>query len=220
MTSLGQKVLLVEGDSDERFFLGLLEYLQLKDKINIAKPPGSGGKPSALKFLDTLLKRLYQKEGITHLGMVIDADYPQYGEGYKKSLNDIHNIIKKHQYNELDGLSPGLSFSHNNGFMPFGLWIMPDNYSDGMFEDWVEKCIKDVDRYPLLEHAKVVIKGLPEVRFKEIQRTKAEISTWMAWQEKPGEGLHKIIPRKFIDLNCVPFINLIEWIKRIYSINY
>ena len=65
-----------------------------------------------------------------------------------------------------------------------GVWVMPDNQNTGMLEDWAKQCLHPQER-ALFAHARESVKNLPEPpKFKPLQRSKAEVATWLAWQSR------------------------------------
>lgn len=68
-----------------------------------------------------------------------------------------------------------------------GVWVMPDNVSDGTLEDFLVNLIPDGTM--LFEYACTSTTKAREhgAGFKEVHGRKAEIYTWLAWQEEPGK---------------------------------
>lgn len=220
------KILLVEGESDKKFFEKLFDIISLKVEVKVSVPKDLGaegnGKLEGFELLKTLLSQL--KDGsITNLAMIVDADYSEDGWGVTRTLSKVNKEIIEYGYEDSSCREkPGLIFSHPYGLKSFGLWIMPDNESEGMFEDWVQTAVTDKES-SLLEHAVDTVNKLPQPpKFKPIRSSKAKIATWMAWQKLPGEGLHTAINKENINENLInldspPAQNLIAWLKEVYE---
>ncbi len=214
-----KKILLVEGKGDQEFFQKLCEKIDLSVEVKVNTPQDHGaernGKPAALKLLDTLMAQLADGR-ITHLAMVVDADYVEDNWGYEITFQSVVKKIQLHGYIDSSSQLPGLCFPHPDGFNPFGLWIMPDNRSEGMLEDWLVKAAKEEERY-LLDHAVTTVGKLTTPKFKPIHTRKAEVATWLAWQKTPGAGLDSVIWQDLMNMRAIPVEHIIQWLRRIYS---
>lgn len=226
--SKGKKILLVEGEGDKAFFRSFCRAIGLLDiDFTVATPKEFDvrdrdgnlvdGKTAAFGLLPELAKQLADGS-ITHLGVVLDADYnATHGLGYQGTINKTKEKIQAFGFLEPEEAPPGISFRHNDGLRPFGLWIMPDNASEGMFEDWVKKAAKP-EESPLFGHAVNVVRHLPSPRrFKDHHVSKAEVATWLAWQKIPGQGVDAAIECELLDMDSELAKGLSMWLKRIFE---
>lgn len=210
---MGQKVLLVEGQADKQFFQALLEKVNVHvDDIKIGTPSDHGapndGKTAAFRLLSTLMNQLADGS-ITHLAVVLDADYAHTGGlGCAGTIRKITQEIQPFGYGNANTSLPGLTFPHNDGLNPVGLWVMPDNQSDGMLEDWVKKTVA-TEASSLMQHAVTTVASLPQQKFKSIHTSKADVATWMAWQTMPGGGLDTAIEGMLMDVESGAFKTLL-----------
>ena len=81
----------------------------------------------------------------------------------------------------------GFVGTNANGTVRVGVWIMPDNSSPGMLENFLQTLISNDDK--LIPHAVTSTdKAKDELgaKFIEEHRSKARLHTWLAWQENPG----------------------------------
>jgi hypothetical protein len=97
-----------------------------------------------------------------------------------------------------------------------GIWVMPDNARGGMLEDFLFELIPDGD--VLLRHARQVIAGLPETRFIQDHRTKAEVHTWLAWQKEPGTPLGLALERRYLDADHALAQRFHDWLVALFEI--
>jgi AAA domain, putative AbiEii toxin, Type IV TA system len=68
-----------------------------------------------------------------------------------------------------------------------GVWLMPDNASEGMMETFASALVPAADA--CWAHARATVVGLPDTaRRFDIDRCfdKASLHTWLAWQEESG----------------------------------
>jgi hypothetical protein len=97
-----------------------------------------------------------------------------------------------------------------------GVWLMPDNASSGMLEDFLQELIPDVDT--LLRHARQVVAALPETRFIQEHRAKAEVHTWLAWQEEPGTSLGLAL-RRYLDADHALARQFHDWLVKLFAVD-
>ena len=102
-------------------------------------------------------------------------------------------------------------------FLPrAGVWIMPDNKSPGILEDFLRFLIPNQPN-PLFAHAERSVATVPERRFTENDTPKALIHTWLAWQDEPGKPYGTAITAKFLDSRLPEAQALAGWLGRLFS---
>ena len=57
-----------------------------------------------------------------------------------------------------------------------------------------------------------------ERRFPDIHTIKAQIHTWLAWQEKPGEPIGLAITKRYFDANAPHAQQLIAWVRQLFEL--
>ncbi|MEI6068024.1 MAG: DUF3226 domain-containing protein [Methylococcaceae bacterium] len=213
------RVLLVEGETDQGFLIEVLKALNLQVDVKVAPPKELGGtynsKQGVFNYLPNLLKQLADGS-LINLAVVIDADTAPDG-GYQRTYDLVNAIVEPIGYSlKADSIS-GLIFEHNDGLADFGLWIMPDNTQEGMLEDWLKECIHHNEQ-ALFVHAQSVVEELPKPqKFKSIHRSKAEVATWLAWQKQPGHGLYRAVTDQLLDSKKPLYSQMTTWLKHIYA---
>lgn len=218
---MNKKILIVEGESDKKFFESFIKKTQLEIGIQVDTPlslgAGKDGKTAGFKLLPQLLKQLVDGR-VTHLAMVVDADMRNDNWGYENTVKLIAEKISDSGYNDRpDRYDTGLSFPHSDGLNNFGLWVMPDNRSEGMLEDWIRTAIATKES-SLLNIAIDTVSRLPKpTKFNQRHTSKANIATWMAWQKIPGKGLEAVIDDELINMNSESVANFLSWLKHTYS---
>lgn len=218
---MGDKILLVEGEADEGFYTAISREINLDVSIKVGRPIKFGGvasgKGNAINLLPTLIDQM--KDGqINKLAMIIDADYDaSHGLGIKKTLNQVTSILNANSYKISNKVKTGgYRFKHTDGLPDFGLWIMPNNTDDGLVEDFIKSTIIAA-QIPLLNKAVRTVDSLKTPLFKSIHKSKADVATWMAWQEVPGQAMHGMVGGKFIDFTSGEAKNLVTWLRSIYK---
>lgn len=217
------KKLLVEGEADRAFFEACCRVAGLEGVVQVGPPTdfsGTGdGKANALHILPRMIESMNDGT-VTHLAIIIDADFEQTnGLGFGRTWQKAADIFRDAGYNVGSHPKPqpsGFVFSHPDGLPDVGLWIMPDNSSDGFLADFVKAAIIDEEK-TLFNLAGNSVQGLQTPKFKQIHLTKAEVATWMAWQETPGQRLVGAVGNELISFQSGLAKQLIDWLKRVYG---
>lgn len=204
-----KKVLLVEGRDDEYVLMHL---------------SGERGGPyfdviipheGYTKLLDSFDIRLKAAGDTIIAGIVIDAD-TDLAARWQSLRNKLLNI--RYQ-NVPDNPSPeGTIIDPPEGaLLPrVGIWIMPDNQTTGILEDFLEFLVPDGS--PLFNHVKSSIDAIPERerRFSPHAQSKATIHTWLAWQKEPGKPYGTAITMRFLDPHVPQADVLVSWLNRLF----
>lgn len=219
------KVLLVEGNADRDFFKKICEPLSFHPDIHVASPndfdsKSRNGKQSVLARMEILLKEFAGSEtgSQKRLAIIVDADYKtENGLGFEGTVKQFSEKLSEHEFILDSENSNGFIFKHADGLSDIGLWVMPNNDNEGMLEDWIKECIHPNEQ-PIFTHAKSVVDSLEYPKFKPIHKSKAEVATWLAWQEKPGHGLYWTAHsnNNLLDANSRLYQKLVIWLNRIY----
>ncbi|MGW8257498.1 MAG: DUF3226 domain-containing protein [Thermoguttaceae bacterium] len=113
----------------------------------------------------------------------------------------------------------------------FGIWLMSDCQADyGKIEDLVNTLISGND--PLRSHARHSVtqaeklvaeanKTIAEKEsqwkiFREADRIKAEVHTWLAWQKSPGVPFGTAIKERLLGHDSPEAINFLRWLRDLY----
>ena len=98
-----------------------------------------------------------------------------------------------------------------------GVWLMPNNKLPGILEDFVQFLVPNDNK--LLVYAKHCVANisLEDICFPEERRSKAEIHTWLAWQEHPGKPLGLAIRSRFLDAEAPQGKIFVSWIRRVFG---
>lgn len=222
MANDSKRVLLVEGINDESFFRAVINKHGLNASVVVAAPKSIGGnantKNGAINQLPILLNGLADgsKERV---GLVVDADFVQFGQGFKATIESVVNMVSPLGYvtPPVHIKNGGMVFQHNDGLPDFGLWVMPNNKDDGIVEDWVKASISPAEN-ELFTQGKKAVAAIKAPKFQGHRLSKAEVATWLAWQAKPGEGLYYPISEELlVDAKTQPVLGLVSWMKTIFN---
>lgn len=97
-----------------------------------------------------------------------------------------------------------------------GVWIMPDNRTNGIMEDFLRFLVPLPST--LFDHVQDSVANIPPADrlFREVSEPKAVIHTWLAWQKEPGMPLGAAISARFLDANVSQVDVLVAWLMRLF----
>ncbi|WP_414528918.1 DUF3226 domain-containing protein [Nodularia chucula] len=150
----------------------------------------------------------------THLGLVVDAD-----DDASLRWQSIRNACLPSIANIPEEIpATGLIINTPDG-KRFGVWIMPDNIMEGMLETFLSYMIPQQGE-SLWKYAQEVAweaKNQGAI-FKDSYIHKAEIYTWLAWQDEPGRQIHQAIKYNILNPQDVKVQGFITWFKTLYAL--
>jgi hypothetical protein len=214
------KKLLVEGNEDKRVVPELIEkngvrwvdeqktpivYIQALDGCEQLADP------------DVISVQL-DASGLQALGILIDAD-----EQPNARWKSIRNAARQSIPDIPDQLpETGLVHQAQNSVgdpIKFGIWMMPDNRLRGMLETFLATLISS-EGQELQQYAQEVtgIAMTKSAPFKKTHRDKANLHTWLAWQNEPGRQLHQAVKEKILMPEHPTAQAFVAWFKDLYSV--
>lgn len=220
---MAKRILFVEGADDEHTIIALCVHFQIpifavevpdgEGKINKqARATEKGGIENVFKAAE--LSLIAGSSAIERLGIVIDAD-----ESLDGRWNKVKSILTKAGYKDLpDTPSPGGTIVEKEFSPRFGVWIMPDNQLDkGYLETFLAYLVPEGSR--AWEQAKECVGALetkPFVKAETDHTTKAEIHTYLAWQQEPGKPFGQAITAKYLNADNAACGVFVDWLKRLF----
>lgn len=204
-------MLLVEGKDDKIVLERICAGRGTVSDCEI-ETPKDGGIDQLLQSFKVRLKTFNEEGDI--VGIVIDAD-----ANLDSRWISIRNRLIEAGYEDLPAQpDPDGTIIHATDEPPLpkvGIWIMPDNKTSGILEDFLKFLIPQEDR--LLDHVNACIDSAPIQLFSNNDRPKAVIHTWLAWQKEPGKPYGTAITAKFLDPNVPKVSVLVSWMERLFS---
>lgn len=168
----GRKILLVEGKDDEHVLKHLCGQRGVQNLDEIT-PLGN-----VERLLENFPVRLKESD-IEALGVVIDAD-----TNIAARWQSLRDRSRKAGYQNVpeDPVATGtILHPPPKTLLPrVGLWIMPDNQTKGVLEDFLRFLVPPGSR--LFSHVESSVASIPEDerRFSQLAQPKAIIHTWLA----------------------------------------
>ena len=206
---MARRILLVEGTDDEHVIKHICDSHDI-DHLDEVKP--HGGADNLLRALPRQLARM--EDAGDALGVVIDADDSP--DARWQSIRDIFTQAGYPNVPQRPDPNGTILDSPEEAFLPrAGVWIMPDNKTPGILEDFLRFLIPNQPN-PLFAHAERSVATVPERRFTENDTPKALIHTWLAWQNEPGKPYGTAIAARFLDLRLPQAQALAGWLGRLF----
>lgn len=192
--------ILVEGLTDEK----VLEHLFKHHAITGAKLVRKDGIEPLLRELPVYLKA----SDIESLGIVVDADDDPHGR-----WQQIRNVLVRHGYTVSPSSNPNGAIVGGGDTMRVGIWMMPDNISSGIIENFLSHLIPEKD--DLWHKAREICRDVLEQygTFGQKDLPKAELHTWLAWQEEPGAPPGLAITKKYFDADSQSAKDFVTWAR-------
>lgn len=203
----GKRVLLVEGVNDCHVVTALCKFCGVPENFGIYQ---CRGYPEALKRLNALILQADRPEII---GLMVDADLSDITDRWRQIKNKPE--LKAYPFSD-DPTPDGVIVSEQKNRPRLGIWLMPDNKSPGMLEDFlIELAPSDG-----IDSAKKCIANARDRKltsFKEAHLSKAVIHTYLAWQDEPGKPLGQAITAQVLQPDTQTAKAFIDWLQRLFN---
>ena len=204
----GQKILLVEGTDDEHV---LKHICGNRGILHLDQVRPHDGDTDLLDDLSVQLRASSDEGDI--VGVVIDADKNPSGR-----WQSIRNKLLESGYQDVPGQADPqgtILDPPNESLLPrVGVWIMPNNLSVGKLEDFLRLLVPPGDA--LIDYATQVVENLPVQRFKDNDKPKAIMHTWLAWQTTPGRPYGTAITAGFLNAHARQADVLVAWLNHLF----
>ncbi|MDR0927591.1 MAG: hypothetical protein LBO69_07490 [Ignavibacteria bacterium] len=204
------KLLLVEGRDDKSVVSAICKVSRIDIDFDIID---CGGVTNALKLFGKYISRMPLSRDLTTVGVIVDAD-----QDIGRRFNEIKTILRNIGC-DIDTLpATGLILNNVEDEQRIGIWIMPDNNTRGMLEDFIKFLVppNDVVMQSVEEHLNSIEKHRIN-RYSPIHRQKAVIHSWLALQEDPGMSMGASITRKVLATRTSESCKLfVEWMNNLF----
>jgi hypothetical protein len=209
--TIRKKVLLVEGINDKHVINNLLKAHGLEGAITIRDKEG------ITNILATLKTEVNANQDF--LGIVVDAN-----ASLDKRWQSLTDRLKDEEIGyaniSANPVENGLVLERN-GFLPkLGVWVMPNNKLVGKIENFIRLLVSD-ERENLWQIAEKVISEIPaeEKLFAEKDIIKAQVHTFLAWQDEPGRPMGESITRRYFQVDAPEALKFVEWIRILFELS-
>jgi hypothetical protein len=210
------KRLIVEGPDDLFSVVGLMrahvDWPEEKEKAPVWIEKG-GSEAEILEF--GYLTAKIKTRDIRVLGVMLDADASPRGryERVRQLCSPLFPAFPA----ELS--SSGLICQNDEDQKRFGLWIMPDNSSEGSLETFLKHLIPGESEL-LWKHAIESVSAARTIgaKCREAHSEKANLYTWLAWQDPPGQSPGTSLKRKILDPRSAGAEPFVKWFCELFSL--
>ncbi|NJK59995.1 MAG: hypothetical protein HC918_06785 [Oscillatoriales cyanobacterium SM2_1_8] len=164
------------------------------------------GVENLMKAIGAELKR----SELQALGIAIDADEDWAGcwrslqQAWARSIPNFPETLPEE----------GLITKMDNDIQ-FGVWIMPDNRSRGMLETFLSYLVPEPTD-AIWEYAQAAQRL--GASFRDVHRDKAQMHTWLAWQDPPGQQLHLAVKQQILRPGHPKAQAFVDWFRKLYSL--
>jgi hypothetical protein len=212
-----KNLLLVEGK--DKYTVEHL--LSIHNLINFCQIQETGGVTRFLKF-KALASLLRGNSEADKIGIIIDADF----EPALLRWGTLQKHLKRlgYQFSDTKPNPKGTVVTQNTALdLPthVGIWVMPDNQNSGKLEDFLCKLIPDENSNEIWKLARSCVEEASKLqsskKFSEKDKVKAEVHTYLAWQQSPGQPFGTAIKARAFDATAPVAIDLIEWLKTLFN---
>lgn len=204
-------VLLVEGSSDQQFIYQLTNRAGIpRGAYRIPTWEEGGGFQTVVDSLPAVLVGSV----VQRVGIVVDADDDPVAR-WRSITNKLHG----EGYNlPAEPVVGGLVHQEEGKRIAVGVWLMPDNLHQGMLEDMAFQLLPTGDL--LWPHAVDAVARVAklEQRFKRTYTIKAQLHTWLAWQDEPGTPLGLAVKREYLQGDAPLSVEFVRWLRRLFSL--
>lgn len=209
------RILIVEGVDDRHSVIGLMKnhtnwpeersewpvWVEVGNSVDQILEPG---------YLTTEIKASNAKI----IGVMLDADIQAHGR-YQRIQQLCATLFP-----DLPAHMPGGGLVIDNGDdKRFGLWLMPDNASEGALETFLRYLVPN-PREALWKQAcgcvMAAISAGAECRERHVP--KANLYTWLAWQDPPGQSPGLALTRQILDPHSRYAEPFVSWFKQLYQL--
>jgi len=163
--------------------------------------------------VDDLLSKvgLAVKGGYHCIGVILDADHPPYDRWaqLKKTLSGTGIDLPAR---------PAAGGVVLAGPPRFGAWVMPDNASEGMVEDFLAGMVPEGDS--IWAHACEATRRARELNapLKEIHQTKGAMHAWLSWQDPSGHPLGRALEYGTLRHDAPEACRFVTWFMELFQV--
>jgi hypothetical protein len=210
----GERVLLVEGKNDCHVIRMLCKEHNLSEDLFCIYE--CGGDDHVIPELELRIQTDLQLRPKI-IGIVLDADMPEDKPDIMLRWQQITDKLKKYGYvlpEKPD--KQGTIHSSIAKYPRIGIWLMPNNQDTGMLEDF----LKQLATPETLMTAQSCVKSARRrkvTNFKDAHLSKAELYTYLAWQDEPGKPFGIAITAHTLQPKTEIAYIFTDWLNRLFN---
>lgn len=200
--------LLVEGNNDMHVVYKLCEKFKIDNNFDVIDC-------KTISKIFPILSVTVDQADIQTIGLIIDADFD-----LTVQWNNCRKELLKIGYEVPENPDTEGTIIISNNLPKLGIWVMPNNQTKGMLEDFMQMLIEENDL--LLPRVKIILDDLEKDNLHqykiETKRSKAELHTWLALQKEPGQTMGNAMTQKYLTNFKNPVCqSFISWLIKLYK---
>lgn len=168
-----------------------------------------GGVDPLLKAISTAVRTF------PRIGVVLDADHPPVERWAQLRGRLAHADVALPDTPTPGGaIVPG-----HRADWKLGVWVMPDNASHGMLEDFLAQLVPKQD--PCWTHA---VAATEEARrlgapLSPLHVAKGAMHAWLAWQDPSGQPFGMALRARALCHDAAPALMFVDWFARLFDVS-
>ena len=204
----------VEGSDDKHALIHLLirhgvEYEEETWPVDLPKVEKASGKDGVLGGIKEAVQL---GTGLT-MGFVLDAN-----DSLRERWQSVSDRLRSAGVEDTPPTIPP------RGYIGFsekfktrvGVWLMPDNRTQGALEQFLETLIDDGNALFVHARQSTTEAKATGARFSVRDGDKAALHAWLAWQEEPGRPYGVAIRARYFGHRSEEAIGFVDWFRRLY----
>lgn len=209
---MSRKALVVEGNDDMHSVIHITRQHGVAWKTAAPydiKVVDANGYPGVLETSPVAAKT-YDR-----LGVVLDADSDPAARW--ASIRD--RLAKVAVYLPSTPATGGTTVAGIGGNGKVGVWMMPDNGAKGYLENFLATLVPSASA-TLWQHAQASTKAAVAshgCNVRPLDVSKAEIYTWLAWQDTPGLPFGTALKARFFNVNAQAALDFVAWFNSVFA---
>ncbi len=214
---VGKRMLVVEGYSDKRFFLGLQRHIGFPVAFDVTFPGDLSrhpGKDGAIKTFNLWLEEAAEPGRFESIGICIDADFaPE--SGFLETEKNLKRLLAAANFRMVD--ADCNLYHHISSGCKASYWVAPSHGTDGYLESLALGSLKDDEAEYIKMTIQPFIDDLNPARFESKNTDRAALYIYLATQRKPDKSLPTLLDDQKIDLakNCLSLLS--QWLKNLFG---
>ena len=158
---------------------------------------------------------LLKSPTIKNLGIMIDADEKRAWQRYR-SLYDLCRA----SFPDMPDTLPfeGLVVNNAPAEKRLGIWIMPDNRSQGDLETFLRDLVPDQPLWEYAERCTESAKKDWNAPYRNAHTNKAKLYSWLSWQDPPVQNPGRALRSGALDATVPATQTFIKWFRKLYDL--
>ncbi len=155
----------------------------------------------------------------TNIGIIVDANEKGALARWQSIRGILAEIFSTATLETADA-QPGAKIIQEEKLPTIGVWIMPDNSSNGYLEHFLASLVPQTEE--LWAFAQQTLETLQDRKFNELTKSKYEkalLHTWLAWKKEPGKPFGQAMASKYFDIAAPTVAPFINWFRDTFQLS-